>query len=309
MNPAAFLATIIEHPQDDGPRLVYADWLEERAADVGGTDPRVEFIRVGCELARLGEPRVLLGGKEDWVCALIERGGPNYYEADSGLFSPVGSRVDVNTAVAVGAHKWKNKIVHGLLVRKVNRGEGELENRASIVNTFTLKRDELSVPFPTKNHAAIRSRSDELLAANRRAWDVEGLESTSIRIFGVNSPFTYSRGFRSTVICRWEEWCDHHRTLRAATPLELCKLTSLPPPDWSAERGVARHEIWERFQPMMRENGQWENWLAFLEELLAAEFGLRFELPPANTSAMAPRGGSFRTAATGLGEFPQPART
>jgi uncharacterized protein (TIGR02996 family) len=46
MNPDAFLQTIRDNPDDDGPRLVYADWLEERG------DPLGEFIRVQCELAR-----------------------------------------------------------------------------------------------------------------------------------------------------------------------------------------------------------------------------------------------------------------
>jgi uncharacterized protein (TIGR02996 family) len=45
-----FLQDILEHPDDDAPRLVYADWLE----DHGDTD-RAEFIRLQCELARLGE--------------------------------------------------------------------------------------------------------------------------------------------------------------------------------------------------------------------------------------------------------------
>jgi uncharacterized protein (TIGR02996 family) len=42
----AFLQAILEQPEDDGPRLMYADWLEERG------DPRGEFIRAQCELAR-----------------------------------------------------------------------------------------------------------------------------------------------------------------------------------------------------------------------------------------------------------------
>jgi uncharacterized protein (TIGR02996 family) len=46
----AFLQEILAHPDDDGPRLIYADWLEERG------DPRADFIRVQCELARLTEP-------------------------------------------------------------------------------------------------------------------------------------------------------------------------------------------------------------------------------------------------------------
>jgi uncharacterized protein (TIGR02996 family) len=44
-----FLDTILENPDDDAPRLVYADWLDEQG------DPRGEFIRVQCELARLEE--------------------------------------------------------------------------------------------------------------------------------------------------------------------------------------------------------------------------------------------------------------
>jgi uncharacterized protein (TIGR02996 family) len=46
----AFLADIIEHPDDDTPRLVYADWLEEH-----GQPDRAEFIRVACRLAKLEE--------------------------------------------------------------------------------------------------------------------------------------------------------------------------------------------------------------------------------------------------------------
>ncbi len=45
---AAFLQGIIADPDDDGPRLVYADWLEERG------DPRGEFIRAQYTLAQPG---------------------------------------------------------------------------------------------------------------------------------------------------------------------------------------------------------------------------------------------------------------
>jgi uncharacterized protein (TIGR02996 family) len=43
---AAFLAAVVAAPHDDLPRLVYADWLDERR------DPRGEFIRVQIELTR-----------------------------------------------------------------------------------------------------------------------------------------------------------------------------------------------------------------------------------------------------------------
>src|SRR5215208_5695078 len=46
----ALLAAIAAHPEEDTPRLVYADWLDEN-----GQPERAEFVRVQCELARLGE--------------------------------------------------------------------------------------------------------------------------------------------------------------------------------------------------------------------------------------------------------------
>lgn len=44
---AGLLRAILDDPADDVPRLIYADWLEDRG------DPRGEFIRVQCELASL----------------------------------------------------------------------------------------------------------------------------------------------------------------------------------------------------------------------------------------------------------------
>jgi uncharacterized protein (TIGR02996 family) len=49
----AFVADILEHPDDDTPRLILADWLEDRGA-VGDAD-RAEFIRVQCRRASLAE--------------------------------------------------------------------------------------------------------------------------------------------------------------------------------------------------------------------------------------------------------------
>src|SRR5262245_14035787 len=43
----AFLAAIRANPDDEAPRLVYADWLEERG------DARAEFIRLQAALSRL----------------------------------------------------------------------------------------------------------------------------------------------------------------------------------------------------------------------------------------------------------------
>ena len=48
-----FLSRVREEPDNDGPRLIFADWLDEHG------DPRGDFIRVQCALARLSadDPR------------------------------------------------------------------------------------------------------------------------------------------------------------------------------------------------------------------------------------------------------------
>jgi uncharacterized protein (TIGR02996 family) len=50
----AFLQAILESPDDDTPRLIYADWLDEH-----GDSARAELIRVQCQLAEMGldDPR------------------------------------------------------------------------------------------------------------------------------------------------------------------------------------------------------------------------------------------------------------
>jgi uncharacterized protein (TIGR02996 family) len=47
----AFLQDIIAHPEDDAPRLIYADWLDEHGNEAERA--RAEFIRIQCELANL----------------------------------------------------------------------------------------------------------------------------------------------------------------------------------------------------------------------------------------------------------------
>jgi uncharacterized protein (TIGR02996 family) len=70
MRDEAFLEAICETPADDTPRLVYADWLDER-----GDSDRAEFIRVQCELARLALPdRILYMGSSSigmWHAAAL----------------------------------------------------------------------------------------------------------------------------------------------------------------------------------------------------------------------------------------------
>jgi uncharacterized protein (TIGR02996 family) len=53
MSRESLLRAIIEHPEDDALRLVYADWLEEH-----GEADRSEFVRAQIERDRLGRPAI-----------------------------------------------------------------------------------------------------------------------------------------------------------------------------------------------------------------------------------------------------------
>jgi uncharacterized protein (TIGR02996 family) len=69
MSEAGLLAAIIDDPDDDTPRLVYADWLEEH-----GDDARAEFIRVQCRLARLGVADLRHLRQAEWLYDSMETG-------------------------------------------------------------------------------------------------------------------------------------------------------------------------------------------------------------------------------------------
>src|SRR4051794_32461983 len=72
----AFLQAIAEAPDDDAPRLVFADWLQ----DEGDAD-RAEFVRAQCALARIAaddprrpelcrrEDELLAAHREEWLAA------------------------------------------------------------------------------------------------------------------------------------------------------------------------------------------------------------------------------------------------
>lgn len=57
-----FLLAIDENPEDDSPRLMFADWLSEN-----GQDERAELVRVQCQLDRLERRR-----KDSLTCPTCE---------------------------------------------------------------------------------------------------------------------------------------------------------------------------------------------------------------------------------------------
>src|SRR5450755_1239427 len=61
----AFLQAILEAPDDDFSRLVFADWLEEHS------DPRGEFIHLQCRLALMDADDLSRSDLEARECELL----------------------------------------------------------------------------------------------------------------------------------------------------------------------------------------------------------------------------------------------
>lgn len=64
---ADFLRAILAVPDDDAPRLIYADWLDEN-----GQPERAEFIRVQCRIAEIEHRRTeLFNDDVDWIACTV----------------------------------------------------------------------------------------------------------------------------------------------------------------------------------------------------------------------------------------------
>jgi uncharacterized protein (TIGR02996 family) len=104
---SAFLEAIAAVPEDDAPRLVYADWLEEQ-----GHAGRAELLRLDCRLSRqpLADPRtpddsirlrrLALTLEPDWVALVRRARHPDGIEATLGRLEFMLS--NGNYAVSLG---------------------------------------------------------------------------------------------------------------------------------------------------------------------------------------------------------------
>jgi uncharacterized protein (TIGR02996 family) len=103
---AAILAAVAANPRDDLPRLAYADWLDDHAADLPDPEAarlRAEFVRVQCEIARVEhlpspdlqryadlyrrQDALLTNHRRDLLGPLADALGPNDVVFDRGLVS------------------------------------------------------------------------------------------------------------------------------------------------------------------------------------------------------------------------------
>jgi uncharacterized protein (TIGR02996 family) len=89
----AFLADAVENPDDDAPRLVFADWLDEQS---GESDRALaEFIRLECAAAKLPQTHkkderrqtLLAAHAADWFGPVADKSIVREYETDRGFVS------------------------------------------------------------------------------------------------------------------------------------------------------------------------------------------------------------------------------
>ncbi|HZY86359.1 MAG TPA: TIGR02996 domain-containing protein [Gemmataceae bacterium] len=111
----AFLADVIEHPDDDAPRLVYADWLDDH-----GDADRAEFIRLQCEVAKL----------EQW-----DARRPELLRRQKGL-------------LRLHARQWGEGVVKNLYGAEFRRGFVEIADLPPKV--FLANADDLFRRFPLR---------------------------------------------------------------------------------------------------------------------------------------------------------------
>lgn len=175
-NPA-LEAAVLAAPNDDNPRLVYADWLTDN-----NQTEYADFIRTQIELYRVGPPRIVVAGGR-------HVGGPRYvveqYRNDSyNYIDTPGYRVDVEVYSASG----DTKIRHGLVFDRLDRIDLSMpeESYRSPLYRRHFLRDELSKPHQIKKHRQLREKEVALLSS----------DSSFFRYFG-----------HSIYGCGWEPRC------------------------------------------------------------------------------------------------------
>jgi uncharacterized protein (TIGR02996 family) len=116
----ALLANILAAPEDDGPRLVYADWLEE-FGDTDSDRARAEFIRLQCAAERL----------EEWSLERLD-----LEERAEDLLQEHGE-------------SWQQE-VPGWVARGGHYRRGFIERAHALYDQFLLSAEELFVAAPVR---------------------------------------------------------------------------------------------------------------------------------------------------------------
>lgn len=213
----ALLATIIQQPDEDTPRLVFADWLEEQ-----GQGLRAEFIRLSVERATL-KPRPLIVGS---VTNLDDHGMITVESFTS--FAGTTTLIDV-----CDSDSRRMTTFHGCEVLELMSvpGTEQIENETGgwigAIHRGTFWRMRAQV---TGEKCPIRARCDliqkrivelhsltSLCEPVKFSWFTELYNHDSVmrqaRLVGHTSSACLKRGLAESLECTAEEWCEIHSAL------------------------------------------------------------------------------------------------
>lgn len=291
MTDDSFIACICASPADDGPRLVYADFLEEQ-----GRADRAELIRVQIALSHI-EPRRKFENctgfysRRDRIELLT-------VQPVDGIRPREGERIDV-TLNRRDAPPGVKLEFFGLLVTDVITLRVPLEGMTR--TEIGLKIDEESVPWTGES---LRTRSSAILTANPEwAYDLARIfiptkESCRPRYeyghSGCYNPdghgvirWEWRRGFVERLSISWESWHPHAAAVLARNPITRVELTT-----WPEMQSNEHLRMW-RFRGPSAIDGPFLSWHAIpgvpagghwqdaIGPLLAAEWpGIEFAMPP-----------------------------
>lgn len=223
----AFMRKICEEPEEDAHRLVFADWLEE----YGGEPKRAEFIRVQCELARLGSPHKRTAYPDEPTP--LRKLGDRHYSFGGYIDDrfQVGDRIDLLVAREPKPPKW----LHGLRVYKVAprpevyadrevdvyvRLDGESREWAGSV---LAKRQDHLWNFGAPNHWAV----DDPIAFPDCIRCIDEETISSARASGYSPIAIYRRGFVDHITCSGASWLKYADVVTAAHPVRRVVITSV----------------------------------------------------------------------------------
>lgn len=103
----ALLAAIRSHPEEDTPRLMFADWLEEQ-----GDEVRAEFVRLQCELARLESDGSGSQAVYEFLCErdYVTRPAADWTQIDDGIHTRLALATRAGDLERRHGEAWRPKL-------------------------------------------------------------------------------------------------------------------------------------------------------------------------------------------------------
>lgn len=202
------LADILAHPEDDTPRLILADWLDEH-----GEAERGEFIRVQCELAK-----------------------PRYRQWCNGKAFTSGSPADL--ARQIEEYRYANEYLDRRLgIFGTSAIEVLPPGCAFVAHEFDKPCYRTARPTAIScRYCQFKEHEGELLTENYGLqWAMADLEGAGWFTSGqIVHPWTWRRGFIEAVSLPAADWLARADRVTAGVPIREVRLTTWP--DWQLVR-------------------------------------------------------------------------